>query len=142
MELTRRDVGSFFIIISSHGLSYEVSLTGKDECICVIEDLMLPFSDNNFPEYEGRPKVFMPITCQDFGKKINQKKDGPSLGLLNGYELYDMVLCFPCLPGYPQERMHKRGTIFVNWLAYCLTKYAKKWDFVEILREVGRIALL
>lgn len=119
--------------MSSHGLNLEVSLTGgAADLICVVEDLMIPFSDENFPQYQGKPKVFMPITCQNLGKKAL----GTSLDFL-GNQLFDMLVCCPALPGYAQARYHKNGSLFVNLLTCNLMKYAKSWHLKQILNKVN-----
>lgn len=134
-----REFDSIFVIISSHGLNNEVHLAGEpNEFICVVEDVMQQFSDDNFPQYEGKPKVFMPITCQNFGRWSPTKDLGPK-----GYQLYDMLVCYPVLPGFRQKRYSGKGSLFVNWLVYNFMKYATSSDLVTILtmvRQWSRLA--
>lgn len=111
-------------------MNLQIELCGG-ELICVVERLMILFSDDNFPQYQGKPKVFMPIVCQDLGRKEFTK----SLHYQTN-KLFDMLVCCPALPGYTQNRCSVKGSLFVNRLMYNLMQYAMSWDFVHILNKV------
>ncbi|KAJ6641658.1 Caspase-10, partial [Pseudolycoriella hygida] len=111
-ELIEKNYDSLFIVISSHGANNEVSLSGiPEQSVCVVQDVMAPFSDKNFPQYTGKPKVFMPITCQNFGKS----ELGNGVKCTDNH-LFDMLICCPCLPGYLQRRYFESGSLFVDRL--------------------------
>ncbi|XP_037044086.1 uncharacterized protein LOC119080014 [Bradysia coprophila] len=131
-ELCRREVDSVFIVISSHGRNNEIELPGAEKhMICVVDDIMIPFSDKHLPLYQGKPKVFMPITCQNLGNSAT----GKSLEFRDN-KLFDMLVCCPSLPGYSQLRVTKKGSLFVHCLVYNLTKYARSWHLKDILDKV------
>lgn len=136
-ELIVRDVASFFIVISSHGRNNQIELPGSGDGsrqkICVVKDLMIPFSDKYLPQYQGRPKVFMPITCQNLGNS----SVGNSLEFLDN-KLFDMLVCCPAFPGFIQFRITTKGSLFVHCLVDNFMKYATTWHLLEILDQVDR----
>lgn len=121
-------------MISSHGFNFQVCLPGEsNDSICVIKEMLIPFSDENFPEFQGKPKVFMPITCQNIGSlKIGVEE---SLDFVGG-KLFDMIVCFPCFPGYAQWRFYEHGSLFVNYLMANMMKHATSWHLTQILEKV------
>ncbi|KAG4072763.1 hypothetical protein HA402_005240 [Bradysia odoriphaga] len=131
-ELSRREVDSIFIVISSHGRNNEIELPGAEKhMICVVDEIMIPFSDKHLPLYQGKPKVFMPITCQNLGNSAT----GKSLEFRDN-KLFDMLVCCPSLPGYSQLRVTTKGSLFVHCLVHNLMKYANSWHLKEILDKV------
>lgn len=125
------EVDSVFIIISSHGVNHGIDLT-EGEHINVVKDLMIPFSDEHFCEYQGKPKVFMPIVCQNMGSWDCEKSLDDQAN-----QLFDMLVCYPALPGYAHNRIDNKGTLYVHLLMQNLMKYAVSSDFVNILDKVS-----
>lgn len=120
-------------MISSHGRNNQISLGGgPDEFVCVVEDLMIPFSDKNLAEYQGKPKVFIPLVCQNLGNRAL----GKSLEFLDN-KLFDMLVCCPSFPGYVQNRFPKHGSLFVDRLVRNFMQHATSWHLKDILEQVN-----
>lgn len=132
--MIKEKVDSILIIISSHGVNGGIDLIEGD-CINVVEELMIPFSDTNFPEYQGKPKIFMPLVCQ-YLSGLESENSMHLSELDHQNHLFDMLICYPALPGFAHNRMRNQGTLYVNLLMYNLMKYARSLHFVQILDKV------
>lgn len=131
----RRNFDSLLIIISSHGSNHQISLPGGErESIWVVEDIMIPFSDTEFPQFEGKPKVIMPMTCQALDNVALDSK--PSNYSSN--RLFDWLVCCPCLPGCTTTRFPGKGSYYMHCLIDNLTKYAMSWHLTAILDKVNQ----
>lgn len=60
----KRGVYKFlFILLNSHG-SNDSLITADNRRLSILEDVVEPFNNNNFPELSGRPKIFVLNCCR------------------------------------------------------------------------------
>jgi hypothetical protein len=136
--LIQTEADSAFIFIMGHGRNCEIELVGgiqhDDEDVGWIPntanfylDIVSQFSEENFPQFRGIPKVIFDVSCQVFNPSDVMER-------LPKGELYtDILIAHAALPGQNANRFPKAGTIFVRVLLEVLMRFSAKLTLQKMM---------
>jgi len=121
------------LIISTHGCYDQVTL-GDGVTINPWTDLVYPFRETDFPEFESKPKIFISNACLTFeeGKKVEKKIEGSTK---------DIFVLLSCMPGYTSFRhpgQNSQGSWFLYFLMQAITEHYFDMHLTQIMREVQK----
>lgn len=132
--LVKTDCDVALIIIMSHGANGEICLTGRDHNTNkanVMDVILDPFSNKNFLEFIGKPKIFINEACQSFSTSHYTQ----ALRLSeNRYS--DILFCQSSLPGFKSYRSEQNGCIYIYYLVKNICQHAYYVDFESVLKLV------
>lgn len=133
-DLVNGNYSSLFFAIMSHGVMINVKLC--DKYLNVYEDILTTFSEREFPEFRGKPKIFFINTCQEIPKTF---PSGTSC-MDDTIVLSDMLLITPCYPGVKSKRSPSTGSYGLQMVTKVFREKWKTSHIEEMLKEVGSAA--
>lgn len=137
---------SIIVYIGSHGY-WESICTSDGKLISIMKEVVDEFSHRRLPELQGKPKIFIINSCQNFISSesdcvveefnmidLNVRKESDKVYLPPNN---DSVICRSQVPGYTSARDIYKGSHFVYCLTYVMMNYAWKHSFQELLAMVS-----
>jgi hypothetical protein len=138
--LIEKKCGSFILVISSHGGKYSNSILMNDvKEINLYRDIVYEFSDKRFPEFQGKPKIFLVSACQDFEdtEKPKSPDEDSNVQLVgSGDTIRDVIIVFATAPYQVAYSGTQKGSVFIKSVVDTFTKRADKDTLKEMLDEV------
>jgi len=131
IEVNADSVAIFFM---SHGFQ---NLLGMSDGVNInlYLDLVAFFSDEEFPDFIGKPKLFFTHACQSFSDSSSYELSLKEQGFL-AKKYSSIFICFPQLAGNRAVRFGKEGTAFIHFICEVFGKYARTMDLNRLINQV------
>jgi hypothetical protein len=139
-RLIENKADSAFIFIMGHGSNGEIELLGGVDSMDAkgnskwtsntanfILDIVDPFSETNFVEFVGKPKIFFDVSCQNFDASVGR----PEKSYEDVYT--DMLIAQACLPGQASNRDEDSGSLFVRILIEVFMRFCAEFRLERML---------
>jgi len=119
----------------SHGANGEFCLTGEDKKTSnanSMQDIVLPFCDAQFSQFQGKPKVFIITGCQGFATSLY------SLVLeFQESRVSEALICLPAMPRYQSYRPYTDGSLFIHYLTKIIMEHGYRTEFQDLMGMVN-----
>jgi len=138
-QLVSDDIDAAIIVMMSHGANGELCLTGNDKKTSnanLMQDIVLPFCDAQFPPFRGKPKVFIVSGCQGFATSLYSRV----LEFHDG-RISDVLICLPAMPGYLSHRSLTDGPLFIHYLTRMIMEHGYRTEFQDLMGLVNALHL-
>ncbi|CAL8099605.1 unnamed protein product [Orchesella dallaii] len=120
-----------FVVFMSHGILYNVRMADHRR-INVFTNIVDHFSENNFKEFQGKPKIFIFQVCSYYHE--NDLIDCADF-VRDPKDIYaDMLYISASLPGIKATRNSKKGSYFIQKFVDVLKRFAGNKDLEAILK--------